>query len=59
MEVEQVRIATPLRSQVEEARPRAIAEGELMPATRLVEQALCERFAFSRPLMRMRWGTVS
>lgn len=52
MQVDLVRIAAPLRSQVEEALKKAISEGELAPGDRLVERELCERFRVSRPLMR-------
>jgi DNA-binding GntR family transcriptional regulator len=52
MDTKLVRVAAPLRAQVEEALRRAIADGDLAPGTRLVERELCEEFAVSRPLLR-------
>ena len=52
MDVDLVRIAAPLRAQVEEVLRRAIAEGDLASGDRLVERTLCERFGVSRPLLR-------
>jgi GntR family transcriptional regulator, trigonelline degradation regulator len=49
---ELVRIAAPVRFQVEEMLRRAIADGAFEPGTRLIERELCARFGVSRPLMR-------
>lgn len=52
IDVKFVRVAAPLRAQVEEALRRAIADGDLNPGTRLVERELCQKFSVSRPLLR-------
>jgi DNA-binding GntR family transcriptional regulator len=52
IDVKIVRVAAPLRSQVEEALRSAIADGDLSPGTRLVERELCQKFSVSRPLLR-------
>lgn len=52
METHIVRVAAPLRSQVEDAIRQAIADGELPSGTRLTERDLCERFDVSRPVIR-------
>lgn len=52
METDLIRVAAPLRLQVEEAIRSAIRSGELSAGDRLVERELCERFGVSRPLLR-------
>ncbi len=47
-----VRIAAPLRAQVEDVIRRDIADGALKAGDRLVERELCARFGVSRPLLR-------
>lgn len=47
-----VRIAAPLRFQLEDAIRTAIGDGVMRPGDRLIERDLCERFGVSRPLLR-------
>lgn len=47
-----IRVAAPLRAQVEDILRRDIAEGILAPGDKLVARELCLRFGVSRPLIR-------
>jgi DNA-binding GntR family transcriptional regulator len=47
-----VRVAAPVRQQVEDALRVLISEGHVAPGDRLVERDLCERLSVSRPVLR-------